>query len=195
MIESGEVVVSGCPEDIANSYSLYNFQNNNSKDTERKGVVFPKGLCKLIPKLEVTSKSKAVLRNDDVFECSIDFELTQDKSVGVAVSLIDAASNRSLIDDRSFYLSERLIPVAKKMGEHSIDLSVELSDFNQGEFLLSATVYIIGGDGSDEFNREWVAFTYSDRAARFKVNNVNKVYSRNNGILNRRLIWSIEKDA
>lgn len=195
MVESGEIVVSGCPEDIANSYSLYNFQNDHSGNADVKGTVFPKGLCEFVPKLEVVSKGRVVLNNDEVFECSINFELTKDKPVGVAVSLIDVVSNRSLIDDRSFYLSEKLIPVAKKMGEYSIDLSVELSDFNQGEFLLSATVYIIGGDGSDESNREWVAFTYSDRAARFKINNINKIYSRNNGILNKRFMWGIEENV
>lgn len=168
LISNGKIKIDGSPEEVANQYTEDNFKIRNPKDEQHL-----LGLSERVPKLKVVPVSKTVLYRDDKFVFDIEYEISDDKPITVAFSVVDLRRSGSVLEKRS--------EVIKKKGKNTLRYTYPLSLFNEGDFNVVA---VIDEEGKP---RQRVAFTSEINSCKFAIRNKER---KNNGLLFDHGEWS-----
>jgi ABC-2 type transport system ATP-binding protein len=155
LIRDGIVEAIGSPEDIANRYTLENFEVTGKK--EIKGADgYPEGLSKRVPYLKVTTPIKRVLTRDDELIFNVEYEITDDTPVSVFIAVNDETRGGSILQNGA-------APISKK-GKHTLTYKLPLRYFNDTNILVNAVLDVFE-------TKERIAFTNEKNSHRFAIRN------------------------
>lgn len=158
LIKDGSIVVSGSPEDVANSYTQENFESTEEDDDE--------GLSSRVPHFKVKPVSKQVLSNSDELKFSIEYEIMDDTPVRVFFSILDEKRGGVIFANGTE-------PIGGK-GKHKLTYIFPLKYYNDTDILVNAAL--------DEVEpRKRIAFTNKANSCRFAIRNKES----DNGLLRR----------
>ena len=110
MLESGKIVASGDPNEVANLYSIENIESTTKTDKKSK-----KNTAYIQTRVE-----NKVLTPKDTLEVEVKYFVPEDRQVSFGISILDEASNRitSVIDDGFFIDDNNVEITSSKKGTH-----------------------------------------------------------------------------
>ena len=144
MIESGRIVECGDPETVANRYTMSNIDSENNKhDNDNK-----KDTKEGSPWIKVKLISKSVVSSKDKFIAEIRYFVPEDLRVGFGISIIDAATDKttSIVNDGLLKRDGSMKISSDKAGEHSFRYELELDQFNNRNFDVTAALFRYDSD-------------------------------------------------
>lgn len=155
LIRDGEIEVIGSPEEVANRYTLENFEEpGESKSNSANGR--PVGLTNRIPYFRVTSPIKRALTSADDLTFNIEYEITDDIPVSVFFSIIDETRGGAILQNGAAPISKR--------GRHTLTYILPMKYYNDTNILVNAVL--------DEVEtKERIAFTNESNSRRFIIRN------------------------
>ena len=108
MLESGKIVASGDPNEVANLYSIENIESTAKADKKSK-----KNIAYIQTKVE-----NKVLTPKDTLEVEVKYFVPEDKQVSFGISILDEASNRitSVIDD-GFFIDDNNVEITSRVAD------------------------------------------------------------------------------
>lgn len=153
MISEGRIVASGTPDDVTNKYTEENFGSAGSKIDNKNDNL---GLSSKISSLRIVPKSKQVLRAGEDIEFEIEYKITDDTPVHIAISIKEEIRNCVVMANRSEAISGK--------GIHKLTYRFPTNIYNDSDLSISAVV-----DEKDTLNR--IAFTNEMSSCRFSIRN------------------------
>ncbi len=162
LIQNGEIVASGSPEDVANEYTQENFETKQSK---KQNDEYATGLSRQIPHLKVVPESKQTLTAGDELSFRIEYEITDDTPVRVSFRISDETSSMLLFTDVSKVMSGR--------GVHYVGYSFPVHMYNNIPLNVRATI-------EDAYSEQPLAFTSEQDTCYFTISNKG---NRHRGLL------------
>jgi ABC-2 type transport system ATP-binding protein len=161
LIKDGDVVVNGDKDDVANRYTLENFNTNKRANGEQPKDTYPTGLNAKVPQLKVVPQSHLVCSSNDDFRFDVEYECNENQDLYLAIALHDIKRGGISFDsgDHVFKLSDR--------GKGKAEFSMPLRLFNNGQFriVVSMRVPII----NDPKHTDMIAFTNDDNSCTFAI--------------------------
>ena len=133
MLESGKIVASGDPNEVANLYSIENIESTAKADKKSK-----KNTAYIQTKVE-----NKVLTPKDTLEVEVKYFVPEDRPVSFGISILDEASNRttSVIDDGFFIDDNNVEITSTKKGTYTYNYTLPLDLFNNRDFEITATLF------------------------------------------------------
>jgi ABC-2 type transport system ATP-binding protein len=152
LINDGKVVIDGTPDDVANEYTLLNFEDHNhdaridgsSDALEEEKDTSELGLSELIPYFKIIPISKTVLTDEDEFSFKIEWKTTKSVSVFPSIALLDADTKMPIFHVHVPHKGY----VANKIGKNTLEYSFPLKYYNNRNFTLTAALRTVD-------NSEW----------------------------------------
>lgn len=161
LLEAGKVKVIGKPEDIANTYTLDNFEEISSP---KKESPYPEGLSEKISMIKVTSVSNNILTSADDLVVDIQFEAVDDTPLVVHLGITDEIRNTVILNNGTRTASK---------GKNKLRYKLPLDIYNDCNLRIYAVI--------DEFHtKKRIAFTNEENSCRRLIRNK----SGNYGLLN-----------
>ncbi len=164
LIRSGELVMVGTSDDVANQYTEDNF--GEPSDSTRS----ESGLSERVPYFKITPRSKQILTGKDELKFQVEYEITDDTSVSVFFSIIDERRGGTI-------LANGTKPI-KGRGRHKLTYVFPIRYYNDTNILVIAVL-----DEAD--TKERIAYTNDANSCRFAIRNRtsdNGLLRRDNGI-------------
>lgn len=179
MIDSGEIVISGDPEEVANLYTMKNLETEQESHTKKEILDKDK------PWIKVKLLSKSVLSSKDKLKIRVSYFTAKDAPLTFGISIIDEYTNRttSVIDDGILYKDGRKKICSTKAGAYSFDYEIDLAEFNNRNFEITAVLFKVGEE-KDEYTP--YAFIEKDDIARFAI----RGNIPDGGLLKKKGTWS-----
>lgn len=173
MLEGGKIVADGRPEDVANLYTIENIDRPKKLDRNHRNKPYIK-----------TSTTKKIYSPKDNLRATVEYYVPDDTPVSFGISVIDEVSNRatSIIDDGFFKNKNDLKIISNKKGKYVYDYSLPLSDFNNRQLEITATLFAYNSERDDY---EPIAYTTEKEIAKFYI----KGESSDGGLLKKRGKW------
>lgn len=133
MLESGKIVASGDPNEVANLYSIENIESTAKADKKSK-----KNTAYIQTKVE-----NKILTPKDTLEVEVKYFVPEDRPVSFGISILDEASNRttSVIDDGFFIDDNNVEITSTKKGTYTYNYTLPLDLFNNRDFEITATLF------------------------------------------------------
>lgn len=174
MLESGKIVASGDPNEVANLYSIENIESTAKADKKSK-----KNTAYIQTKIE-----NKVLTPKDTLEVEVKYFVPEDRQVSFGISILDEASNRitSVIDDGFFIDDNNVEITSSKKGTHIYKYTLPLDLFNNRDFEITATLFAYD---KKKDSYEPIAYTTEEGIGQFYVRE-NKPRG---GLLKKRGSW------
>lgn len=158
MLESGNIVASGDPNEVANLYSIENIETAKKEaEASKENTAYIR-----------TSVKKTVLKPTDTVEVEIEYFAPDDRPVSFGISILDEASNRvtSVIDD-GFFISDTEVEITStKQGTYRYLYTFPLELFNNRDFEITATLFAYN---KNKDSYEPIAYTKEDDISQFFV--------------------------
>ena len=179
MLESGKIVASGDPNEVANLYSIENIESTTKTDKKSK-----KNTAYIQTKVE-----NKVLTPKDTLEVEVKYFVPEDRQVSFGISILDEASNRitSVIDDGFFIDDNNVEITSSKKGTHIYKYTLPLDLFNNRDFEITATLFAYD---KKKDSYEPIAYTTEEDISQFYVRE-NKPRG---GLLKKRGSWMSVKN-
>lgn len=155
LIKDGQIELIGSPEEIANRYTLENFEARKKAASKNAGD-HSTGLSERVPYFKVTSPINKVLTSDDELIFNIEYEIKDNTPVSVFIAVIDETRGGSILQNGA-------APISKK-GKHKLTYKLPLRYFNDTNLLVNAVLDVVG-------TRERIAFTNEENSHRFAIRN------------------------
>ncbi|MGT2964612.1 ABC transporter ATP-binding protein [Streptococcus acidominimus] len=152
MLEEGKVVLNSSPEEVANYYTMKNLDNHvhdeSREDTTDK------------PWIKIELLSKTVLSSQDILKARIFYYTPDDVPVSFGISLIDESTDKtaSVINDGIYDEHRKWKITSKTKGVHSFVYELELTDFNNRNFELTASLFQF-----DEQYKEFIPYAFIEK--------------------------------
>lgn len=158
MLESGKIVASGDPNEVANLYSIENIESTAKADKKSK-----KNTAYIQTKVE-----NKVLIPKDTLEVEVKYFVPEDRPVSFGISILDEASNRitSVIDDGFFIDDNNVEITSTKKGTYTYNYTLPLDLFNNRDFEITATLFAYDRK-KDSY--EPIAYTTEEDISQFYV--------------------------
>lgn len=174
MLESGKIVASGDPNEVANLYSIENIESTTKTDKKSK-----KNTAYIQTRVE-----NKVLTPKDTLEVEVKYFVPEDRQVSFGISILDEASNRitSVIDDGFFIDDNNVEITSSKKGTHIYKYTLPLDLFNNRDFEITATLFAYD---KKKDSYEPIAYTTEEGISQFYVRE-NKPRG---GLLKKRGSW------
>lgn len=174
MLESGKIVASGDPNEVANLYSIENIESTTKTDKKSK-----KNTAYIQTRVE-----NKVLTPKDTLEVEVKYFVPEDRQVSFGISILDEASNRitSVIDDGFFIDDNNVEITSSKKGTHIYKYTLALDLFNNRDFEITATLFAYD---KKKDSYEPIAYTTEEGISQFYVRE-NKPRG---GLLKKRGSW------
>lgn len=166
LIKNGEIIVSGNQDDVADRYTLENFQKKDSSDSNDDGSEYPTGLSKRVPMLKVNILSSSVADGVDPLKFEIEYDYSEDHEAYIGIALLDSRRSGHAYDAGSQTDNRGML--IKQRGHHAMQFEMPLDIFNNGEFKIYATLRAVENSGEDP---EMIAFTNNDNCGYFAIRN------------------------
>lgn len=149
MIEDGKIVINGSPEEVANYYTMKNIESPKSDENEIDSTDEPWIKLDLV--------SKAVLSSTDKLKLSVSYYVPYDVPVRFGISLIDENTDKtsSVIDDGISDSERKRIVTSKTKGIHCFDYELNLTEFNNRDFEVTASLFRY-----DEKRKQYFPFAF-----------------------------------
>lgn len=180
LIDKGKIVEFGSPEQVANKYTLRNIKKADNKDGRKE---------KNESWIQINAISSLVTDTKKPLECEIEYYTNIDDDISFGISLIDGASNHqtSVINDYLKDESGKRKVTSRKKGQYKFKYKLDLSDFNNRDFDITAVLYRYDKNKED-FTP--IAFTEEDQIFRFSI----RGEKHDSGLLKLKGEWSSEKE-
>ena len=158
MLESGKIVASGDPNEVANLYSIENIESTAKADKKSK-----KNTAYIQTKVE-----NKVLTPKDTLEVAVKYFVPEDRPVSFGISILDEASNRitSVIDDGFFIDDNNVEITSTKKGTYTYNYTLPLDLFNNRDFEITATLFAYD---KKKDSYEPIAYTTEEDISQFYV--------------------------
>jgi ABC-2 type transport system ATP-binding protein len=181
MIDSGNIVASGNPEEVANLYTMKNLQNTNYTKTKATR----KEDSDSYPWIRIELHSKEVLSSKDKLKMRVVYFSPENVPVTFGISLIDEATDGtvSVIDDGILYKDGRMKTASNKSGQYCFDYEIGLDGLNSRNFKITASLFKY--DNSRESFVPY-AFIEKEDIVRFAI----RESGLDGGLLKRKGNWS-----
>ncbi|PLS23860.1 ABC transporter ATP-binding protein [Bifidobacterium imperatoris] len=166
LIKNGEIIVSGNQDDVADRYTLENFQKKDSSDSNDDGSEYPTGLSKRVPTLKVNILSSSVADGVNPLKFEIEYDYSEEREAYIGIALLDSRRSGHAYDAGSQTDNRGMI--IKQRGHHTMQFEMPLGIFNNGEFKIYATLRAVENPGEDP---EMIAFTNNDNCGYFAIRN------------------------
>lgn len=161
-IHDGRVKAIGPTEDVANQYTLENFQKE-SKPQKKRGA-HEDGLSERVPEFKIIPVSSQLLTSADELIFEVEYKITDDVPVNIHVAIIDEIRNVSILNNGARAMSGK--------GTHKLKYIFPLKLYNDCNLHVHAVL-------DEEKTRKRIAFTNETNSCRFAIR--NKV--GNNGLI------------
>ena len=180
LIDKGKIVEFGSPEQVANKYTLRNIKKADNKDGRKE---------KNESWIQINAISSLVTNTKKPLECEIEYYTNIDDDISFGISLIDGASNHqtSVINDYLKDESGKRKVTSRKKGQYKFKYKLDLSDFNNRDFDITAVLYRYDKNKEDFAP---IAFTEEDQIFRFSI----RGEKHDSGLLKLKGEWSSEKE-
>ena len=180
LIDKGKIVEFGSPEQVANKYTLRNIKKADNKDGRKE---------KNESWIQINAISSLVTDTKKPLECEIEYYTNIDDDISFGISLIDGASNHqtSVINDYLKDESGKRKVTSRKKGQYKFKYKLDLSDFNNRDFDITAVLYRYDKNKEDFAP---IAFTEEDQIFRFSI----RGEKHDSGLLKLKGEWSSEKE-
>jgi len=177
LIKNGEIVVDGTPDEVANQYTIDNYEHTESVDGEALDEENT-----LVPYFRIKPQTKQVLSQSEDFLLSVQYEVTKDIPIQFGISLKDdkAGKASSVFDDWITIGGERTA-VSNEKGKYEFTYKIPLGRFNNRDFIVTGELYEINEKGK----RGVIASTNGDDSCRFSV----RGESSDGGLLKKKGEW------
>lgn len=184
MIDTGEIVISGNPEEVANFYTMKNLESD--KENHRK----TENLDQEQPWIKIELLSKSVLSSKDKLKAKVTYFTPKDVPLTFGISIIDEATDKtsSVVDDGILYKDGRKKICSTKSGTYSFDYEISLEEFNDRNFEITASLFKFDKE-KDEYTP--YAFIEKEDIVRFAVRG-NKP---DGGLLKKKGVWVRNKEG
>ena len=158
MLESGKIVASGDPNEVANLYSIENIESTAKTDKKSK-----KNTAYIQTRVE-----NKVLTPKDTLEVEVKYFVPEDRQVSFGISILDEASNRitSVIDDGFFIDDNNVEITSTKKGVYTYNYTLPLDLFNNRDFEITATLFAYD---KKKDSYEPIAYTTEEDISQFYV--------------------------
>ncbi|MDR1861973.1 MAG: ABC transporter ATP-binding protein [Candidatus Ancillula sp.] len=154
LINEGQIVAQGNPEEVANEYSLLNLQENVFNESENGLGTEPTKTP--IKDLELRLLSGSSIDSDSELRFVVEYENEDDFDTYVAFSLLDPDVKFNMI-----YNDNTMDTPCRGRGKHRCVYSVKLPMLNQRIYTLSAVVRNMEHENISFFPNNKVSFTYT----------------------------------
>ncbi|MGT2716316.1 ABC transporter ATP-binding protein [Streptococcus respiraculi] len=152
MLEDGKVVLNSSPDEVANYYTMKNLESRNQDEQQDNDIDKPW--------IKIELLSKTVLSSQDMLKARISYYTPEDVPVSFGISLIDENTDKtsSVINDGIYDEDKKWKITSKKKGIHSFDYELPLSDFNNRNFELTASLFQF-----DEQYKEFIPYAFIEK--------------------------------
>ncbi|MGT2949754.1 ABC transporter ATP-binding protein [Streptococcus cuniculi] len=152
MLEDGKVVLNSSPDEVANYYTMKNLESRNQDEQQDNDIDKPW--------IKIDLLSKTVLSSQDILKARISYYTPEDVPVSFGISLIDENTDKtsSVINDGIYDEDKKWEITSKKKGIHSFDYELPLSDFNNRNFELTASLFQF-----DEQYKEFIPYAFIEK--------------------------------
>lgn len=163
LIKDGDVVVNGDKDDVANRYTLENFNTEKHGSAEQSKDTYPTGLNAKVPHLKVVPRSNQVCTSNDDFRFDIEYECNESQDFYLAIALHDIKRGGISFDsgDRVFKMTKR--------GASKAEFSLPLGLFNSGQFRIVVSLRVPAKN--DPKLTDMIAFTSDENSCTFAISN------------------------
>ena len=162
LVHDAGIKVIGTPEDVANQYTLENFQKPFVPQKQQDA--YEDGLCERVPKFRIIPVSKPLLTSADELVFEVEYKITDDTPVNVHISIIDEIRNVSIVNNGAKSKSGK--------GTHRLRYLLPLRLYNNCDLYVHAVL-------DEEKTRKRIAFTNEKNSHRFAIRNA----TGNNGLI------------
>lgn len=152
LVSDGKIDISGSPEDIANEYTMKNFEQLK-KDTSPGE--YGDGLSERVPMLRIVPVSKPVLTNKDQLIVDIEYKIIDDTPLVVHIGITDEMRNVVILNNGTRVVGK---------GEHKLRYTMPVNPYNDCNLHIYAVI-------DEEHTKKRIAFTNESNSYRCLIRN------------------------